>query len=586
MNIQECNILLELAKSPYKNQRTLAKSCRCSLGTVNQSLRRLSENGYIDAACQITKKAEAEFNAKSPKNAVILAAGTGLRMIPINLSKPKGLIEIYGEPLIERLIKQLHEAGIYDITIIVGFMKEHHEYLIDKYNVELIVNPEYYSKNNLHTLALALKQLSNTYIIPCDIWCKENPFCSHELYSWYMVSDALSNESPVRVNRKMELVSTTKNTPGNTMIGISYLLGRETELLKSKIVELCLDAHYNYSFWEEALISHGKMITAPKIVSSQATVEINTYEQLREFDTSSNQLESDVISMIAEVLDTKPEHIKNISVLKKGMTNRSFTFDCGTQKYIMRIPGEGTRQLINREHEASVYQIIKDTPYCDELIYINPKSGHKITKYWKHSRTCHPMDQTDIRKCMTLLNTFHRQKLVVDHEFDIFGQIQFYESLWGQNSSSYPDYEQTKKNVFSLQPYIEMQHSQKTLTHLDAVPDNFLFVKSADNTETVHLIDWEYAGMQDPHVDIAMFCIYAMYDREMIDFVIDTYFQGNCPDNIRIKIYCYISACGLLWSNWCEYKQQLGVEFGEYSLRQYRYAKVYCQIAKKGMDSI
>ena len=187
---------------------------------------------------------------------------------------------------------------------------------------------------------------------------------------------------------------------------------------------------------------------------------------------------------------------------------------------------------------------------------------------------------------MTLLNTFHRQKLVVDHEFDIFGQIQFYESLWGQNSSSYPDYEQTKKNVFSLQPYIEMQHSQKTLTHLDAVPDNFLFVKSADNTETVHLIDWEYACMQDPHVDIAMFCIYAMYDREMIDFVIDTYFQGNCPDNIRIKIYCYISACGLLWSNWCEYKQQLGVEFGEYSLRQYRYAKVYCQIAKKGMDSI
>lgn len=36
--------------------------------------------------------------------------------------------------------------------------------------------------------------------------------------------------------------------------------------------------------------------------------------------------------------------------------------------------------------------------------------------------------------------------------------------------------------------------------------------------------------------------------------------------------------CGLLWSNWCEYKGQLGVEFGEYSLRQYRYAKDFYRI--------
>ena len=42
---------------------------------------------------------------------------------------------------------------------------------------------------------------------------------------------------------------------------------------------------------------------------------------------------------------------------------------------------------------------------------------------------------------------------------------------------------------------------------------------------------------------------------------------------MRTKIYAYIAVCGLLWSNWCEYKSRLGVEFGEYSLKQYRYAK-------------
>ena len=46
---------------------------------------------------------------------------------------------------------------------------------------------------------------------------------------------------------------------------------------------------------------------------------------------------------------------------------------------------------------------------------------------------------------------------------------------------------------------------------------------------------------------------------------------------IRKKIYAYISVCGLLWSNWCEFKRNLGVEFGEYAIRQYRFAKDYYQ---------
>lgn len=82
-----------------------------------------------------------------------------------------------------------------------------------------------------------------------------------------------------------------------------------------------------------------------------------------------------------------------------------------------------------------------------------------------------------------------------------------------------------------------------------AVPDNFLFIEK-NGEEEIRLIDWEYAGMQDPHVDIAMFAVYAMYDREQVDALIDAYFPEGCKNEIRIKIYCYIAACGLLWSNW------------------------------------
>ena len=86
--------------------------------------------------------------------------------------------------------------------------------------------------------------------------------------------------------------------------------------------------------------------------------------------------------------------------------------------------------------------------------------------------------------------------------------------------------------------------------------------------------------MQDPHVDIAMFCIYSLYSKQQCDSLIDIYFENNCSNATRTKIYAYIAMCGLLWSNWCEYKRKLGVEFGEYSLRQYRYAKDYYKYAK------
>ena len=121
------------------------------------------------------------------------------------------------------------------------------------------------------------------------------------------------------------------------------------------------------------------------------------------------------------------------------------------------------------------------------------------------------------------------------------------------------------------------------LTHIDAVPDNFLFYTSEGEGEKLQLTDWEYSGMQDPHVDIAMFCIYSLYSKQQCDRLIDIYFNNSCNTVTRAKIYCYIACCGLLWSNWCEFKRKLGVEFGEYSLRQYRYAKDYYRYVKELM---
>lgn len=585
MNKQESDILNALLLEPFINQRILAEVSGHSLGVVNRSLKELIKAGYLNEAICPTAKAVAEYKNKTPKRAIILAAGFGMRMVPINTEMPKGLLEVNGEPLIERIIKQLHEVGIHEIYVIVGFMKEKYEYLIDEYGVELVVNPDYAAKNNLHSLNLVKEHLENAYIVPCDIWCDRNPFHRHELYSWYMVSDLVENESNVRVNRKMELVTVPENVGGNAMIGISYLTKEDSDTVSARIEELCKDPQYDGSFWEEALYNKNRMIVTARVVHSADVVEINTYEQLREIDSDSNQLKTDAIRLICKALCAKPEEVTDITVLKKGMTNRSFLFTCKDKKYIMRIPGEGTDQLINRRQEAAVYYAIADKNICDDIAYINPENGYKITEFLEDARVCDPTDYEDVKKCMNRLRDFHALKLKVAHEFDIFGQMEFYETLWNGTPSVYKDYEKAKANVWSLKPYIDAHTGEKILTHIDAVPDNFLFVQK-DGKEEIRLIDWEYAGMQDPHVDIAMFCIYSLYNKRQVDRLIAAYFTDGCDDATRIKIYCYIAACGLLWSNWCEYKRNLGVEFGEYSLRQYRYAKDYYRIVQDELKKL
>ena len=581
MNVQELDILNAIRKNPKVNQREIANQSGYSLGFVNRVVKELQEEKWLSPTGELSKKAKTFIKENQPQRAIILAAGFGMRMVPINTEIPKGLMEVKGEVLIERMIRHLHEVGITDIQVVVGFMKERYEYLIDEFQVKLVVNSEYQVKNNLHSLSKVKSSLDKTYIIPCDIWSEENPFSDFEPYSWYMVTNEQSIESTVRVNRKRELVMIDETEEGNQMIGLCYVMGEEAKLVQEKLQEFAKKPSYDHEFWECTLQDKNKWIIPSKVVDSEQIIESNTYEQLREIDGNSANLQTDAISIIQDCFNVEVDEIKNITVLKKGMTNRSFLFECQNQKYIMRIPGEGTDHLINRKEEADVYQALENRQICDDVLYMNPDNGYKITAYLEDATNCDAENWNEVEACMTKLREFHELNLTVDHRFDIFGQINFYESLWNGEKSYFKDYETTKAAIFELKKWIDTLEKNETLVHIDAVPDNFLFTKDG-----IRIIDWEYAGMQDPHVDIAMFCIYSLYSREQVDHLIDLYFKGDVSLIIRTKIYAYIASAGLLWSNWCEYKRSLGIDFGEYSLCQYRYAKEYSKLVLSTLEEL
>mgnify|MGYP000501929294 FL=1 len=577
MNIIDKRVLKKIKQYGKISQRQLSEVCGFSLGKVNQSIQFLQKEEYIDEEWNLTEKSTKLIDLYKPKKAIILAAGLGMRMVPINTEVPKALLTVKGETLIERLIHQLHEVNVYDITVVVGFMKEEFEFLIDEYKVKLVCNMDYAKKNNLHSLAKVGSDLINTYIIPCDIWCETNPFNACELYSWYMVKNQETDNTSVRLNKKYELVKTKLNEVGDTMIGISYISLDDAGFVAKRIYSMSSQREYEHCFWEDVLYVKDKMIVSPYVFND--AYEINTYEQLRDLDEDNEILNSDLMNIIKDTIGCEISKIMNIQPLKKGMTNRSFSFEVNSKRYIMRVPGEGTEKLINRKHEYDVYQAIKDENICDPVIYMNPENGYKITEYIHNAHACDSTDFNDVSKCMNKLHAFHDKKLKVNHTFEVFEELEKYESYWQGIPSIYRDYKTTKAHIYELKEFVDAQPKKWGLSHIDSVPDNFLF-----SDDELYLIDWEYAGMQDQHIDIAMFAIYSLYDREDVEKLIDAYFNGQCKDLVRIKIYAYIAICGLLWSNWCEYKRNLGVEFGEYSLKQYRYAKEYYRIVKEALE--
>lgn len=566
------NKLLEIFRAkvshPKATQRELAQQVALSLGKVNQGLDQLKQLGLLNRQAALSPAGQAYCAQHQPRGAVILAAGYGMRMVPINTEQPKGLLEVNGEPLIERLIKQLHQRHIDKIEIVVGFMKEHYEYLIDRYHVHLLVNPHYADRNNIYSLYLAKGTLANSYIISCDVWFKDNPFSTIEDQSWYLFADRLADQSNWRVNAKGRVVRTKED--GNKMVGLAYLNHADATELASRLTERVQQGRLLNEFWESALVKQRRFLIGGQLIAAHDYAEINSYEELRDLDGNSGHLKNDAISAIEHSLGVSVQDIHDIRVLKKGMTNRSFIFKCNGKHYIMRIPGEGTAQLINRQEEYAVYHQVERLPYVERTIYLNPDNGYKLTQFIEHSHNCDANNWDEVQRCMQLLRKMHGEHLKVDHQFDVYRQLEFYEGL-RKGASAYRDYDAVKARVTQLRDFVAGLDKEWTLCHIDANPDNFVF----DRAGQLYLIDWEYAGMQDPHIDIAMFAIYAMYDQEQLDRLIDAYFGAPIDELTRYKIYAYVAICGLLWSNWCEYKQSLGLDFGEYSLAQYRYAKEY-----------
>lgn len=623
-------LLRTITENPKATQRELAKKTGLSLGAVNSLIRECESEGYVELkgrneGCRVTDKGMAFLENFKVDGALILAAGFGSRFVPLTYETPKGLVKVFGERMVERQIKQLNEAGITDITIAVGYMKEKFEYLRDKYGAKLLYNPEYAEKNTLSTIYHARSVLygRNCYILSSDNWLRENLYHRYEGGAWYSAAhtEGDTKEWVLEFNKKGRITDVMVGGRNAWyMYGPAYF-SRE---FSDKFLPV-LERYYEIpgteqDYWENVFMDMltgyaKKRLTAyfGHIREADGCSDIEMYinpqpdgtvyefenlEELREFDSKyKDDSGSEAMRVVSSVFNVPESEIVKIRCLKAGMTNNSWLFSIGGKEYICRIPGEGTDKLVNRYEEEAVYKAIKDTGITEELIYFNAENGYKISRYYEEARNPSIHDKADMECCMEKLRELHSSGIILKHDFNIRKKMELYVSLCeeadknagksGYSSIPFEDFSSVYRNEKRLCSFLDSLSRKKTICHVDANPDNFIFLKGSDisdterNIDKLKLIDWEYCGMCDPVIDIAMFVIYSYMNEAQAEDLFRMYLRREPDKEEKAVFYAYISLGGFLWALWAVYKEILGVKFGDYTLKMYEYAKKYY---KKAVD--
>lgn len=271
-------------------------------------------------------------------NAVIMAAGLSSRFAPLSYEYPKALVEVKGEVLIERQIRQLKEAGIHDITIVVGYKKELFAYLVDKCDVDIVENPEYSQRNNHSSLYYVKEKLGNTYICSADNYFSQNVFEKKVSQSYYSaVFEAGETDEWTLQTDENGLILDAKigGTDSWVMLGHVFFSADFSKRFVA-ILEEIYDLPQTASLlWESIYLEYIKELPLYiRKYSADIIFEFDSLDELREFDKSYwKDSRSEILKNIAKELEVRESEIVGIEPDKNDGETVGFDFIVQGQAY-------------------------------------------------------------------------------------------------------------------------------------------------------------------------------------------------------------------------------------------------------------
>ena len=580
---KQFKVLSFLREHPQEDftQRELAEELGISLGKVNSLLKEMKEAQFLDQEGHLSELGDEVLKPYRVQNAVIMAAGMSSRFAPLSYEIPKGLLKVKGQRLIEREIEQLQEAGIEDITVIVGYMQEKMFYLADKYDVNIVVNNDYYKYNNCSSLMLVRDQLSNTYICSSDNYFVENPFEKYVYRGYYSTIFAEGETDEYCATEDSNNMIVDIQIGGKdtwAMVGHVYFDRAFSEKFVKILEKEFKHEPYKEQLWEDYYSRHvHELHLEARHYSADIVKEFDSLDELRQFDERYlMNANSEIIDNICETLHCIASDIMNIKPLKDGLTNTSFSFDCLGKKYVYRHPGVGTEKYIDRSSEAASMEIAAKLQIDRTFVAMSKDKGWKISEFITNALALDYDNWDHVEKAMELLRKLHQSGEKTNHNFDLIAGIDdFKEKLQASNRFEFDGLDELDQLIATLIEFLKKDKVEKVLCHGDSYSPNFLL----NEQEEMSLIDWEYSGMGDPAGDLGTFICCSNYTHEQAEKVLEIYSQGTLDTSTKRHYLAYVAVTSYHWFLWALFQESVGKPVGEFLYIWYQYTKQYGQLS-------
>lgn len=467
----------------------------------------LAERGVLQDGA-VTDFGRALLETYRVKSAVFQAAGVCRRFAPISYDIPKGLLPVRGERLVERQIRQLHEVGITDITLVVGHLAESFEYLKDMYGVKLAFNPEYALVNTLATVHLVREQLDNTYILYSDHYYPENPFHTYEYRSYYPTRyDNPTGEWTQVYDEDRNSINMEKSDNGGEYLhGFAYITKATADELMPYLVDAYNDPKLKDNFWEHVMwLGREHIHIYCDIWPHGAVNEFDTMEQIAAFDPDYiDRIDSPSLDNICKTLGCARKDIHDCYPLTAGLTNASCHFAVGDDEYVYRHPVGYANPDVHRDEEARIEEVARELGIDRTFVHMDPEAGWKISRFVPNSHNMDPANMEDAIRGAKALGELHQATagMTSEYVFDRWQQCLTFEANTLARGpvpdERFPEYRAKMGRIGDL---IAADSLPLEFSHNDAWYSNMLI--GEDNS--FDFIDWENACMADPLSDIAYF---------------------------------------------------------------------------------
>ena len=233
-----------------------------------------------------------------------------------------------------------------------------------------------------------------------------------------------------------------------------------------------------------------------------------------------------------------------------GMTNLVHLIETKDANIIVRIPGEGTENYINRATELTNATAAWRAGISAEVIWADVKTGMMISRAIDGIETMTPtLFRTRSGSPMRAgkaLAKLHNSGETFDFRFELFTMIEDYLKVLSTKDVNLPDgYHDIVKAANPVKEVLDANPIPLTPCHCDPLSENFL-----DDGKNMWIVDWEYSGMNDPLWDLGDLSVEAGMDDTQEAELLSAYFGAEPTAAQKGRVVIYKAMCDLLWTLW------------------------------------